>query len=160
MYVKVNWAHSADEFRALYQAESDGKLRQRYHALWLLRQQQQTIDEIATVLAVHPSTIIRWITWYRDGGLPTLQAHRVGRAGGVLARLTLEDCAVLASYAVTGIFRSIDEVRQWVEDYCGVTYTYWGMRSVLDRLNLHAVMPRPLAPQADLDLQDVWKKGA
>ncbi len=30
-----------------------------------------------------------------------------------------------------------------VEDYFGVTYTYWGMRSVLDRCHLHAVLPRP-----------------
>ena len=139
MYVKIDWSHSADELRALYQAETDGKLRQRYHALWLLRKQRMTIDEIAALLAVTPGTIIRWANWYRAGGLHELQAHRVGRAGGVMARLTLDDCAVLAAYAETGQFRSIEEVRHWVEDYFGVTYTYWGTRSVLDRCNLHAV---------------------
>jgi len=160
VYVKIEWTHTADELRALYQAETDGKLRQRYHAVWLLREQRMTLDEIAALLAVHPGTVIRWANWYRAGGVDALQAHRVGRAGGVTARLTLEDCAVVAAYAETGQFRSIAEVRHWVEDYFGVTYTYWGMRSVLDRCNLHAVLPRPLAPQADEDLQDAWKKGA
>jgi transposase len=160
VYVKIDWTHTADELRTRYQAETDGKLRQRYHALWLLREQRMTLDEIAALLAVHPGTVIRWANWYRAGGLDELQAHRVGRAGGVLARLTLADCAVLAAYAETGCFRSIAEVRQWVADYFGVTYTYWGMRSVLDRCNLHGVLPRPIAPQADLAIQDAWKKGA
>ena len=160
MYVQIDWTHSAAELRALYQAETDGKLRQRYHALWLLREQRMTIDEIAVLLAVHPGTIIRWANWYRAGGLHELQGHRLGRMGGVTALLTLEDCALLSAYAETGQFRSIEEVRQWVEDYFGVTYTYWGMRSVLDRCGLHGVMPRPMAPQADEEVQDAWKKGA
>lgn len=160
MYVKIDWTHTADELRAFYQAETDGKLRQRYQALWLLRERQMTIDEVAAVMAVYPGTIIRWTHWYRAGGLAELQAHRVGRAGGVMARLTLDDCAVLAAYAEIGQFRSIEEVRRWVEDSCGVIYTYWGIRSVLDRCNLHAVLPRPVAPQADAAIQDAWKKGA
>jgi transposase len=159
VYVKITWAHSADDLRTLYQTELEGKLRQRYHALWLLRQRQHTIDEIAKLLGVIPGTIIRWIQWYRENGLDEIRAHRVGRAGGVKARLTLEDCALLAAYAATGLFRSIDEVRQWVEDYFGVRYTYWGMRSVLDRYHLHGVLPRPQSAQADLEIQDVWKKG-
>jgi transposase len=160
VYVNINWTHTADDLRALYQAESDGKLRQRYHALWLLRDHRHTIDAIAELLGVTPGTIIRWIQWYRAQGLSAIRAHRVGRAGGVHARLTLEECALLAAYAATGIFRSITEVRHWVEESFGVTYTYWGMRSVLDRYHLHGVMPRPLAPQADLAIQDAWKKGA
>lgn len=160
MYVKIDWMHSADELRALYQAERDGKLRQRYHALWLLRQRHHTIDEIAALLGAAPSSIMRWAQWYREGGLAELQAHRVGQAGGVPARLTLEESAILAAYAVAGQFRSIAEVQAWVLDYFGVTYTYWGMRSVLDRLHLHAKMPRPRDPQADLEVQELWKKGA
>lgn len=160
MYVKIDWAHSADELRALYHAERDGKLRQRYHALWLLRQQHHTLDAIAELLGVNPSTLIQWIHWYREGGISALQAHRVGRAGGVKAWLTLEDCAILAAYATTGMFRSIDDVRQWVADYFGVSYTYGGMRGLLARYRLHAVLPRPLAPQADLEVQKAWKKGA
>lgn len=160
MYVKIDWTHSAAELAALYQAERDGKLRQRYHALWLLRLRQHTLDEIAALLGVHPSTLLAWIRWYRDGGLAEVTAHRVGRAGGVQAWLTLEDCAILAAYATTGMFRSIAEVRHWVEDYFGVSYTYGGMRSLLARYRLHAVLPRPLAPQADLDIQAAWKKGA
>lgn len=160
MYVKVNWAHSAEELRALYQAERDAKLRQRYHALWLVRQHQYTTDEIAALLGVCPGTVLRWIAWYREGGLEALQAHRVGRAGGVQARLTWDALDLLAAYALDGAFRSMDDVRQFIVTTFGVSYTYWGVRSLLDRLGFVSVMPRPLAPQADPATQEAWKKGA
>ena len=35
----------------------------------------------------------------------------------------------------------------------------WALLDAYDRCNLHAVLPRPLAPQADDDMQDAWKKG-
>ena len=159
MYVKIDWHHTADELCALYQQERDGKLRVRYHALWLLRDAHYTIDEIAALLGVHPGTIIRWIQWYRADGLAGVRAHRLGRAGGVSARLTDAQQAQLLAQAKTGQFRSIAEVRDWVEETFGVSYTYWGMRSLLDRLHCHAVMPRPVAPQADAEVQDLWKKG-
>jgi transposase len=160
VYVKVNWAHSAEELRALYQAELDAKLRQRYHALWLVRQQHHTIDEIAAVLGVHRSTIIQWIAWYRQGGVEELQAHRVGRAGGVVARLTWDDYDLLAAYAIDGAFRSIEDVRQFVAEAFGVPYSYGGIRRLLARLHLVSVMPRPVSPKADPERQEAWKKGA
>jgi transposase len=160
VYVKVNWTHSVEELRTLYQTEQDGKLKQRYHALWFVREQRQTIDEIAASLAVDPGTIIRWIAWYRQGGLTEIQAHRVGRNGGVKARLTWDDYDLLAAYALDGAFRSIEEVRQFVAEEFGVHYSYWGTRSMLDRLGFVSVMPRPVAPQADLAEQEAWKKGA
>lgn len=160
MYVKIDWHQTAAELCALYQHEVDGKLRVRYHALWLLRAAHHTIDEIAALLGVHPSTIIRWIQWYRTDGLAGVRAHRLGEAGGVTARLTSEQQAHLVEHTTTAQLRSIAEVRAWVEDAYGVCYTYWGMRSLLDRLDCHAVMPRPIAPQADPAIQDLWKKGA
>ncbi len=160
MYVKVDWQHSEAELQTLFQAERDGKLRQRYQALWLLRRGQLTQAAIAELVGACPDTIIRWVNWYRAGGLAEVEAHRLGRAGGIDARLTLEEQAILAAYAGAGTFRSIDAVRQWLFAYFGVTYTYWGTRSLLDRLKIHGKVPRPYNPQADPDAQEAWKKGA
>jgi transposase len=160
VYVHVNWQHTVEELRTLYQQERDGKRRQRLHALWLIRQRQHTVAQVAALVGATEVTLHRWLNWYRAGGLATLDAHRVGQAGGVVARLSLEDQAVLAAYAGDGAFRTIDEVRQWVATTCGVTYSYWGMRSLLDRLHLHAKVPRPVNPKADPAAQAAWKKGA
>lgn len=160
MYVKVAWQHSADELKALYRAECDGKRRQRLHALWLLRDGTRTMAEVGILVGSCERSVQRWLDWYRAGGLPTLDAHRLGQAGGVVARLSLEAQAILAAYAADGAFRTIDEVRQWVETTFDVSYSYWGMRSLLDRLHIHAKVPRPVNPKADLAVQEAWKKGA
>jgi transposase len=73
--------------------------------------------------------------------------------------LTLEQQAELAAWTVTGMFRTIDEVRQWVQAEWGVVYTSGGIRSLLDRLKIHAKVPRPQAVTADLVAQAAWKKG-
>jgi len=160
VYVKVEWQQTEQELHTLFQQERDGKLRQRYQALWLVREGRSTEDEIAHLVGTTPGTIIRWLNWYRTGGLAEVQAHRQGVHGGVVAKVTLEDQAILAAYAADGAFRSIAEARQWVEDTCGVTYTYWGARSLLDRLKIHAKVPRPFNPKVDPDAQEAWKKGA
>lgn len=160
MYVKVEWQHSATELKALYRAERDGRRRQRLHALWLMREGAHTMAEVGTLVGSCERSVQRWLDWYRAGGLPTLDTHRLGQAGGVVARVTLEDQAILAAYAADGTFRTIDEVRQWVEVTFGIAYSYWGMRSLLDRLKIHAKVPRPVNPKADPAAQAAWKKGA
>lgn len=160
MYVKVEWQHSLDELRALYCAERDGKRRQRLQALWLLREGSRTLAEVGAVVGSCERSVQRWLDWYRAGGVPALDQHRVGHAGGVIARLSLDDQALVAAYAADGAFHTIDEVRQWVADTLGVAYTYWGIRSLLDRLHIHAKVPRPVNPQTDPATQAAWKKGA
>jgi len=160
VYVKVDWQHTEADLHALFQAERDGKLRQRYQALWLVREGRLTEAEIAHVVGTSKVSVIRWVNWYRAGGLANVQAHRLGVQGGVVARLSLDDQAILAAYTATGMFQRIDEVRQWAERYLGVAYSYGGMRSLLARLQIHAKVPRPIADGADLDAQEAWKKGA
>lgn len=160
MYVKVDWQHTEHELHTLYQTERDGKLRQRYQALWLVHEGRMTQEEIAHVVGTTKASVIRWVNWYRAGGLAEVQAHRVGVHGGVVARLSLEEQAILAAYTGTGMFQRIADVRQWAADYFGVSYSYWGMRSLLARLKIHAKVPRPVADGADLEAQEAWKKGA
>ena len=104
--------------------------------------------------------MIRWLNWYRTGGLAEVQAHRLGVAGGVVARISLEQQDLLAAEAGFGGFRSIAEAQTWMREQLGITYTYWGARSLLDRLKIHAKVPRPVNPKTDPDAQAAWKKGA
>ena len=73
-------------------------------------------------------------------------------------RLTLDQLAALRTEINRGVFHTIGEVREWVETTWGVVYTYWGMRSVLDRLHVHSKVPRPQAVDADPVAQAAWKE--
>jgi len=61
---------------------------------------------------------------YRTGGLAAICAHRLGIHGGVVARFSLEEQAILAAYTGTGMFQRIDDVRRWAAAFFGVTYSY------------------------------------
>lgn len=157
--LQVEWQHSADDLQYLYRTETDGTLKPRLQALWFLRQGGRTRDEVASLVGAHPSTVQRWVDWYRAGGVREVLRHRSG-GDGPHRRVTPTQEARLTEEAKSGRFRHIDEVRRWVQDTFDVPYTYWGMRSVLDRLRIHSKVPRPQAATADPARQASWKKGA
>jgi len=141
-----------------YHTETKVDRQVRWHALWLLRRGLARAA-VCDLLDINPRTLRDWIAWYRQGGCAGVARHQRGGCQGASSRLSLEQLAELAAWIGTGMFRTIEEVRQWVQATWGVRYTYWGMRSLLDRLKIHAKMPRPLAVTADLVAQEAWKKG-
>ena len=86
--------------------------------------------------------------------------HRQGGRQGRPAYLTAEQQARLHEETTRGTIRTVGEAVRWVEQQFGVTYTEWGMRSLLHRLKISRKVPRPLAANADLEAQEAWKKGA
>lgn len=149
---------TAEALLALYRGEDDCHLKPRWQALWLLRRGKPR-SEVADVLGIDARTLREWIAWYRQGGCAAVAEHRQGNRRGDTAWLTSQQQAEITGRASDGEFQSISEVREWVRREDDVGYTYWGMRSVLDRLQIHPHVPRPLAANADLAAQDAWKKG-
>jgi len=160
MYVMLDWQETTAELRARYRREPHGPRRLRLHALWLVREARLTLKEIADLLSVNERTIRRWLNRYRTGGLAAVLTGLPGQAGGAVARLTVDEDAVLAAYASAGYFRTAAEARDWVADTYSQRYTVSGMRSHLRRLGIHPKRPRPVHAKADLDAQAAWKKGA
>jgi len=76
-----------------------------------------------------------------------------------VSRLTADQLGQIRERAAQGEFRTFAEVREWVKEEFGVSYTYWGIRSVLDRLQIDPHVPRPVAANADLVAQGAWKRG-
>ena len=155
----IAWAAEDDagRLKQAYQAEARRDVRPRRHALWLLRTGRR-IREVAAVLGVHERNVQRWVHWYREGGLVAVMAHR--RQGkGQSALLTAEQQATLAAEVQTGRFRTAAEIRRWVRETFGVTYTAGGMYTLLARLGCAPKVPRPLHAKADLEAQERWKKG-
>jgi transposase len=70
-----------EALRAAYRAERDVVLRQRLHALWLLRSSERRMEEVAGLVGATYRTVQRWVAWYREGGLDAIRTHRMGGYG-------------------------------------------------------------------------------
>ena len=154
----IAWQDDADQLFHLYRDEADPELRTRFHALWLIRQ-GQTPTAAAHLVGVQLRTVRTWLRWYREGGTTTIRQHRHGGRQGKPSRLTAEQCAELKAHTASGAVKTIDQARVWVQTHFGVHYTYWGMRSVFERLRIGKKVPRPQADKTKPAEQEAWKKG-
>jgi transposase len=80
-------------------------------------------------------------------------------AQGAAAYLSAIQQRALIARVRLGDFRTVWEVRRWVEERWGVVYSYDGMYSLLKRHKLGLKVPRPQSEKADQGQQSGWKKG-
>lgn len=149
---------TVEALRAACRREHDGAIRQRFQALWLLRDGTRRIGGVAAVVGVDYRTIQRWVGWYRRGGTAALRVHRLGGPGKT-PRLTPEQQEQLAHEGATGRFGTAASIRVWVAETYGVAYTDSGIYRLLERVRCSPKVPRPLHTNANLDEQEAWKKG-
>ena len=150
--LRIEWHDDAATLYRLYQEQEDRQDRTRLRALWMLRQ-GRPMKEVAQTLGVHYQTLRGWVGWYRQGGAKEVLSRRHGGHGGKQRRLTPQQEKLLSAQASAGRFRTLWEAVDWVRDELGVTYTYWGMRWVFDRLDLKKEASRWIAPQPSLQDQ-------
>lgn len=157
--LRVAWAAEDDavSLRARYRRERRTDVRPRLQGLWLVRT-GRTTREVAEVDGVEERTVQRWLAWYRAGGLAAVEGHHAGGRGAP-SFLTVEQRAALADEVATGRFRTAVEIRQWVQERWGVSYTEGGMYALLGRLRCAPKVPRPVHEKADHLAQARWKKG-
>jgi transposase len=117
------------------------------------------LTEVAQIIGLSYRTVQRWVDWYRQGGVAEVRQHRLGGHGCTPRRLSPAQEAALRAQAAAGQIRTVWEGVHWAEGE-GVSYTYWGMRWVFARLQLHKKVPRPCNPKASPARQRAWKKGA
>jgi transposase len=158
--LRLTWQdqETAEALHEAYRPEQNGEVRMRLHGLWLLRQGTR-LPSIARTVGVHYRTVQRWVGWYRAGGLAEVRRHH-GGGRGKPPYLTAEQAAAVKAEAATGAFRTAAEVRQWVEEQFGVSYTGKGIYSLLERLTCRPKVPRPIHTKTDQAAQEAWKKGA
>jgi transposase len=158
--LQLEWHESESELKQRYQREKRAERRTRLQALWLLRQGKRVAD-VAEALGVNYRTVQDWVGWYRRGGLSEVSRRVRGhQARGQPAYLTRLQQRALVARVKLGDFKTVWEVRQWVEARWGIGYTYAGMWELMTRLRLGLKIPRPQAEKASLAAQAQWKKGA
>jgi len=156
--LQIEWHEDAETLGAVYRSEKDVQNRKRLHGLWLIRQ-GRAMAEVADIIGVHYRTVQEWVSWYRQGGVKAVKAHRHGGKRAQKRRLSAEQEAELKQKADAGEIRSIADGVLWAQESHQVHYTYWGMRYVFARLRLRHKVPRPRNPKASEAQQEAWKKG-
>jgi transposase len=142
-----------------YRGERDLQRRKRLQVLWLVRQ-GKTATAAAREAGVGLRTALRWLDWYRTGGLEAVLRRVPGHgARGSTCWLSAEQQAQLLARCSAGAFRTYGEAQRWVNREFGVSYRYDGIHTLLTRLGVHPKVPRPTAAKADPALQEAWKKG-
>ena len=155
----IIWAveDTAEALHAQYRAEPVAEVRTRLQALWRLRLGEGP-TAVAAGVGVSRNAVQQWLRWYREGGLAAVRSHRRGGPGKP-SYLTKDQQDRLVAEAATGVFRTAQAVRDWIEAEFGMVYTRGSLYTLLPRLGIRLKGPRARHPQADLRAQEAWKKG-
>ena len=135
---------STDELKQRLHHEHDQRKRQRLHALYLLASGQATSrSAVAALLGLDRNTIGRWLTQYRDGGLPALLAVYV--PAGKPPALTPPQLAHLRQrLEQPDGFASYGEIQQWIATTLGVQMGYHAVHTLVhDKLRARPKVARP-----------------
>ena len=156
--LQVDWQESVEELKQLYRGEKHYQRRERLLTLWHLRQGKQ-IKEVSQMTGRAERRIREWVSWYRSGGLVEVLQRITGHgAVGVAPQLTAVQQKALVARVRLGDFRTVWDVRAWVEARWGIKYSYEGMRSVMKRSQLVLKVPRPQSEKANVQHQIDWQK--
>jgi transposase len=90
-------------------------------------------EEVAHLLGIGLTQLGEWLRIYRNKGLDDLcTLHYKGDPG----KLTAQQVDQLKEKVSTGCFRNSDQIRQWLQDTFGVSYTPSGVKDLLRRIGV------------------------
>lgn len=156
--LQILWKETPEVLMRLWKEEKDIHIRDRLWALWQIQIGRKTAD-VASCLGISYRTLLRWIRWYRKGGLMEVKRHKQGKGGGRRPFLTQEQQGQLYEESKKGHFRRVLDAVEWVERKWGIHYSEDGMRLLMHRLGLRWKIPRPVNPKASPEQQEAWKGG-
>jgi transposase len=107
-------------------------------------------EEVAHLLGIGLTQLGEWLRIYRNKGLDDLCALPYRGDPG---NLTASQVDQLKEKVSTGCFRNSDQIRQWLQDTFGVSYTPSGVKDLLRRIGVSYHKVTGFLWQADPDKQ-------
>ncbi len=112
-------------------------------------------EEVAPLLGIGLSQLGEWLRVYRNKGLDALcTLHYQGDPG----KLSAHQVDQLKEQVSTGCFRNSDQIRQWLQDTFGVSYSPTGMKDLLRRVGVSYHKVSGFLWKADPDKQHAFVK--
>jgi len=150
---------TAEELKALLGQQKDAVCHEKLQALyWLKTQTADSVLSVAVRLGKHRTTIQRWLSSYRSGGIAELlyQKTRSGRPRIMTAETV--DRLSKELLAPEG-FSSYQEVHQWLTTCCEVKVAYRTVHQWTKyRLKGKLKVPRPVSKKQKLGAVEAFKK--
>jgi putative transposase len=157
--VKIEIRETEEELKALLRREKDATRHEKLQVLyWLKTQTVETVLSAAVRLGKHRTTIQRWLSSYRAGGIEKLlfQKPRSGRPR-VMNPETIERLS--KELQEPEGFSSYKEVHQWLTSCCEVKVAYrtvhqWARYRLKGKLKV----PRPVSEKQKKGAVEEFKK--
>ena len=155
---------SPEDLRRRARQESDGRVAARLIAIANALEGMDRASA-ARLAGMDRQTLRDWVHRYNEGGIAGL-SNRL--SPGRSPKLTEGQMATLKAVVLAGpdpavhrvVRWRIVDVRRWVEEHWGVSYSETGMLRLLWSLDLSHRKTRPRHPQSHQKAQQAFKKGA
>ncbi|MBD2110062.1 helix-turn-helix domain-containing protein [Nodosilinea sp. FACHB-13] len=157
--LRIGVEESVETLKTLLDEQRDAVSRSKVQVLWWIKTGQlSSVNALAQMSGYHRTTVSRWLSAYRQGGLEVLLAvqPKPGRPpkirGAIRQRLEreLQDPEGFGSYK---------EVQHWLQAVCGVKVAYKTVHgTVRYRLKAKLKRPRPVSPKQAPGAVEAFKK--
>lgn len=122
--VKLEIKESPEELKALLTSLKKSSHQKRIQALyWLKIGASNSIEHIAMLLGCHRTTVSRWFSLYRRGGIEALLKHKKKSGRPRKIPLDIEEKLRFQLQQGEG-FSSYEEVQLWLKGLCGMDIPY------------------------------------
>jgi transposase len=112
-------------------------------------------EGVAALLGIGLTRLGEWLRVFRNKGIDALCAsHYKGDPG----KLTPHQVARLKAEVGTGCFHNSDQIRHWIEETFGVTYSSSGVKDMLERIGISYHKVTGFLWKADPDKQKAFVK--
>ena len=157
--VKIDITESAEELQTVMTSQSTASECSKVQVLWWLKTGQvTTVTQAAAQGGHHRTTVSRWLSKYRDGGLEHLLAppYRPGRPTAIDGELLV---ALERELADPEGFQSYGEIQHWLSVVHGQEIPYKTVhQTVRYRLKAKLKVPRPVSERQSQGAVDAFKQ--
>lgn len=157
--VKIEISESLAELKKLLSAQKTGQTKERLQVLyWLKSGLSQSVDELGARVGRHRTTVSRWLSLYRTGGITKLL--NIKKSTGRRRKLDseIEKCLVEELKDPEG-FISYEEVQKWLKALWGIEMSYSGVHKMVRyRIKGKLKVPRPCHIKQHVGAVENFKK--
>jgi transposase len=123
---------------------------------------EHPLEDVACILKVSTRSILRWIKWFKEGGIESLKDQPKGH---MKSKLQEEHKQEIESWIISGknsagkpTHWTIDKLKKEIEKKFDINIGRTPLWKHLKKLDLKLKKPRPTHAKADKEAQEAFKK--
>lgn len=157
--IRIEISETVDELKELLKSTENHQVKERIQALyWLKSEQVKTTVAIASLGGRHRTTVSKWMSSYKTGGIKALIAK--GKSSGRKKKLntSVEESLKQELEEQEG-FSSYKEVQIWLKAIHDLEMSYTGVHQIVRyRLGAKLKVPRPTHAKQKTGAVENFKK--